>query len=215
MSTSPVSSPLSEASLHAAITLGADLDLTLIDTRDATALALKQVNTTCGESIDVEEFLSRLGLPIREELARWIAPERIPEAVKVFRAAFLGEGLDQLHPLPGATALAAALRAGGGRLVVITSRIPPIAEACLEAVNLRADVVVGDVTGQQKAQPMLTHQVEVYLGDHPLDMEGARTAGIPGIGVSTGAHTQAQLLEAGATWASDSLTPIAEALTRA
>jgi phosphoglycolate phosphatase len=215
MSTPPVATSLSDAPLHPAMTLGADLDLTLIDTRDATALALKQVNRTCGESIDVEEFLSRLGLPIRDELARWIAPERVPEAVKVFRAAFLDEGLAQLQPLPGAAVMAGALQAGGGRLVVITSRIPPIARACLQAVKLEAAVIVGDVTGLQKAQPMLTHQVDVYLEDHPLDMEGAHAAGIPGIGVSTGAHTQAQLLAAGATWVTGSLTPIAAALTRA
>jgi phosphoglycolate phosphatase len=213
MSSPPPPGPLSEAPLHAGMTLGADLDLTLIDTREATALALTDVNTTCGESIDVEEFLSRLGLPIRDELARWIAPERIPAAVQAFRAAFLNEGLARLQPLPGAAELAAALQAGWGQLVVITSRITPIARACLEAVNLTAAVVVRGVTGLQKAEPMVAHEVHLYVGDHPLDMKGARAAGVPGIGVSTGAHTQAQLLAAGAAWASDSLTPIAAALS--
>src|SRR5689334_19533613 len=54
---------------------------------------------------------------------------------------------------------------------------------------------------------MLTHHVDMYIGDHPLDIEGAHAAGIPGIGVSTGAHTQTQLLAAGATWVSDKPHP--------
>jgi phosphoglycolate phosphatase len=209
----PLSGSLSEAPLRAGMTLGADLDLTLIDTREATALALTRVNTTCAASIDVEDFLSRLGLPIGDELARWIAPERVAEGVTVFRAAFLEEGLARLQLLPGAAELAAALQTGRGQLVVITSRITPIARACLEAVNLTAAVVVGGVTGLQKAEPMVAHEVHLYVGDHPLDMKGSRAAGVPGIGVSTGAHTQAQLLAAGAAWASDSLTPIAAALS--
>jgi phosphoglycolate phosphatase len=73
--------------------------------------------------------------------------------------------------------------------------------------------VVGEVTGLQKSLPMLEHQVEVYVGDHPLDMEGARSARVPGIGVATGAHSRQQLLDAGATWAADSLTEIVPALT--
>lgn len=212
MNASPLSGSLSGAPLHAAMTLGADLDLTLIDTREATALALKYVNTVCGESIDVEEFLSRLGLPIRDELARWIRPERIPKAVSAFRAAFLDDGLSRLLPLPGAADVAASLQAGGGRLVVITSRIPPIALACLQAVNLPAAAVVGGVTGLQKARPMAAHQIEIYIGDHVMDMQGADAAGVPGIGVSTGAHTEAQLLAAGAMWVSDGLSQVAACL---
>jgi phosphoglycolate phosphatase len=207
-----VDTHLASPPLLAGMTLGADLDLTLIDTREATVLALKHVNATCGEAVDVEEFLSRMGLPIRDELARWIRPERVPAAVDVFRAAFLHEGLAQLQPLPGAADVAARLQAGGGRLVVITSRIPKIAWACLEAVDLPAAVVVGNVTGLQKAQPMVKHHVEAFIGDHPLDMQGTYAAGVPGIGVTTGAHTAAQLMDAGAAWVTDSLTHIAAAL---
>lgn len=194
-------------------TVGADLDLTLIDTRDATAVALREVNSTCGESVDINDFISRLGLPIRDELARWIPQERVPEAVKVFREVFLAEGLQHLTALPGATDLAANLRERGRRLVVITSRIPRIAQACLDAVGLYAAVVVGGVTGPQKAQPMVEYHVGVYLGDHPLDMLGAQSAKVPGVGVTTGAHTREQLLDAGATWVIDSLKDLLPART--
>jgi hypothetical protein len=115
------------------MTVGADLDLTLIDTRKATAVALEKVNTDCRVAIDVAEFVSRLGLPLRDELARWIPAERVQETLQVYRTAFLHDGLPTLSPLPGATDPEATLRERGGRLVVITSRLPRTALACLQA----------------------------------------------------------------------------------
>lgn len=193
--------------------LGADLDLTLIDTRKATAVALEQVNATCGAAVDIEAFLARLGLPIRDELARWIPVERVEDAVQVFRAAFLADGLSHLTPLPGAVELADQLATAGRRLIVITSRIPRIAHACLQACDLAAGAVVGGVTGEQKARPMTEHQVAAYIGDHPLDMHGATVAGVLGIGVTTGAHTGGDLHRAGASWVVSSLHDVAKALT--
>jgi phosphoglycolate phosphatase len=66
--------------------------------------------------------------------------------------------------------------------------------------------------GLQQAQSMVAHRIEIYVEDHVFDVQGANAAGIPGIGVSTGAHTQAQLFAAGAVWVSDSLTHIAARL---
>ncbi|MFJ8896897.1 hypothetical protein ACIRCZ_20100 [Leifsonia sp. NPDC102414] len=91
--------------------IGADLDLTLIDTRAATAHALHAVNDRCGEAIDVEAFVARLGPPIRQELARWVPADRIPRDVTVFRECFVTEGIDHLESLPGALDLVAAVAA--------------------------------------------------------------------------------------------------------
>jgi hypothetical protein len=48
--------------------------------------------------------------------------------------------------------------------------------------------------------------------NHPLGMEGTLSAAVPGVGVTTGAHTAAQLREAGASWTVDSLTSVVEAI---
>ena len=106
----------------------------------------------------------------------------------MFRASFRGDCLAQLRLLPGALELAATLLELDGRLVVITSRIPEIAQACLAATQLPADVVVGGLSGRDKGPAMISHGVEVYVGDHPLDMAGAVAAGVRGIGVTTGGH---------------------------
>jgi len=202
------------AAMRESPTVGVDLDLTLIDTRAATAHALRAVNHRCGEAIDVAAFTARLGPPIRQELAQWVAPDRIPRAVEIFRECFVEEGIDYLRPLPGALDLAHALTATGRRLVVITSRIPRIAAACLAACGIEASMVVGGVTGKEKSPAITANGVRVYLGDHELDMLAARGAGVPGVGVTTGSHRARELQRAGAAWVVDSLAEPADLVRR-
>jgi len=195
--------------------LGVDLDLTLLDTRTATAVALDRVNAHLGTAVDVDAFVARLGPPIRQELARWIPDDRIEEAVGEFRRCFVTEGLPHLRALPGATDLVSRIRAGGGRIIVITSRIPAIAHACLESCQLDVAAVVGGVSGEEKSPAMTAHGVDAYIGDHPLDMLGAARAGVPGVGVTTGAHDEAELHDAGATHVVSGLDVVVTWLGRA
>ncbi len=188
--------------------IGFDLDLTLIDTREATAHALRTVNKELGERIDVDAFVSRLGPPIRGELRQWVPEARLDAAVAAFRATFTGTGLRYLRPCPGATDILQALSRAGGRSIVITSRRPFVARAALEATGLRAAMLVGGLTGIEKAPAMIGNGVAAYVGDHALDMLGAAAAGIPGIGVLTGAHDEAELRTAGACLVVSTLTDL-------
>lgn len=197
--------------LRHCLCIGIDLDMTLIDTRAATAHALGRVNERHGFGIDVEAVVSNLGPPLKQELSRWVATESLDEAVRCFREYFLTEGLSHLAPLPGALLLASVLRDGDRRLVVITSRIPPIATACLKACGLEASAIVGNVAGREKGPAIKAHSAAVYVGDHTLDMAGAQEANVPGIGVTTGSHTSADLRAAGAIWVVDSLERLATA----
>lgn len=185
-------------SLREPLVLGLDLDLTLIDTRAATAHALRAVNRILNENIDVDAFVARLGPPIRDELLRWIPRDRVDAAVTTFRASFTNSGLDHLIANPGAVDLLASCAKRSWRSVLITSRRPKVAAAALEATGLHPDVVVGGVTGEEKAPAMREHGVSVYIGDHPLDMLGAAAAGVPAIGVLTGFHGEQELRAAGA-----------------
>lgn len=77
-----------ESSLPRPPVIGFDLDLMLIDTREATAHALRTVNKELGERIDVDAFVSRLGPPIRGELRQWVPEARLDAAIAAFRATF-------------------------------------------------------------------------------------------------------------------------------
>jgi phosphoglycolate phosphatase len=192
--------------------VGIDLDLTLINTREATAYALARVNDALGVDIDVEAFVGRLGPPIRQELRRWVEESLLDEAVKVFRQVFTTEGQAYLELMPGARELVHAILNHGGRVVLITSRRQEIALRCLESVGISVDAVVGGVTGAEKAPSMRAENVCAYLGDHVLDMEAAREARVAAVGVTTGSHDARDLIDAGADCVVDSLVLLARAI---
>jgi phosphoglycolate phosphatase len=55
------------------------------------------------------------------------------------------------------------------------------------------------VWAAEKAEAMLAHGTQVYVGDHPADMTAARAApSTTAVGVLTGDHGEAELRDAGA-----------------
>ncbi|MEU0787888.1 hypothetical protein ABZ341_40945 [Streptomyces sp. NPDC006173] len=77
----PAHTTTAQAALQGTGAIGADLDLTLIDSRAASAHALHAVNDRCGEAIDVAAFVARLGPPISQELARWAYELRLRQGL--------------------------------------------------------------------------------------------------------------------------------------
>jgi phosphoglycolate phosphatase len=192
------------------IRLGLDLDLTLIDTRDAARVGLKAVNEVFDDRLDIEEMIGRMGPPLRSELARFLPDDDADRAIEVYRTAFLNEGVSFLQPLPGAQSLFDRSRSMGAFVAVLTARIPSTAFACLDECQLKPDQLIGDVVGSGKAPGIRELQLEAFVGDHPLDMEAASVAGVPGIGVTTGHHTAEELIDAGAEIAVASLPELFE-----
>ena len=178
--------------------LGFDLDLTLIDTRDAIRFSLAAVNRTFDNQVDIEAMVARLGPPLRPELARYLPEAHLDEAIDIYRAALVAEGVSRLTPLPGAQALFDEAHRSGDLVAVITAKLPSTAQPCLDACELRADHLIGNVVGHEKAPGIRELDLHAFVGDHPLDMEAAQAAGVPGIGVTTGHHGAQQLLDAGA-----------------
>jgi phosphoglycolate phosphatase len=92
---------------------GFDLDLTLVDTRRATEVAAARINDLFGTRIDRRVFVSRIGLPIRPQLAQWVPERHLDDAIEEFRATFLGSAAVHLVPTAAAhDALALAKAAG-------------------------------------------------------------------------------------------------------
>ncbi len=161
-------------------------------------MAAEAAGRAVGEAIDGAEFASRIGPPLREEFGRLMPETKVEAAIDAFRRAFVADGLVLLRPLAGADALFRSVREAGLEVCVITSRIPTIAAACLDACELRPDSLVGGVSGLEKAAPLQAARAVAYVGDHPLDMHGAHAAGVFAIGITTGSHGHDDLVTAGA-----------------
>lgn len=179
--------------------VGFDLDMTLIDSQRAILASFAGVAADTGVKIDPEGVLSRLGIKLQAELAHWFPPGEIDAAVQLYRAHYLrliGPGTTSL---PGAAEALAAVRSSGARAVVITAKAELPARLSLDAVGLRADEIVADAHGPEKAAVLTLIGAAAYVGDTPADMAAAVTAGVRPVGVPTGSFSEAELRAAGAT----------------
>ena len=186
--------------------VGFDLDMTLVDTRRGIELALRALAADTGRQIDVDSIVASLGPPVADALSPWFSAEELPGAVQLFRRHMAEVGVVNVDPLPGAAAAMEAARAAGHEVIVITSKIEPLALATLANAGLEADRVFGDVWAEAKAGPLRARRAVCYVGDHPADMRAADAASVPGFAVTSGASTTEDLLAAGAAHVAASLT---------
>lgn len=181
------------------LTVGFDLDMTLIDSRPGIGATYRSIMAYTGVYIDVDAVVSRLGPPLAHELANWFPPERVDEAVALYRSLYPGDAIAPTLPLPGAAEALAAVRAAGGRVVVITAKLAASAQLHLDHLGLEPDVLVGDAWAEGKSAALRAYGAHVYVGDHIADMAAARGAGVTGVGVTTGPCDADALLAAGAS----------------
>ena len=167
------------------LTVGFDLDLTLIDPRPAVVAVAEQLAVEEGVAIDAALWASRLGPPLEHELAHWVAPERV-EAVAARYRELMVPATALVTLLPGAAEAVAAVRSAGGRAVVVTAKSDALARLALDALGVQVDAVVGWRWAEAKAEALREHGATVYVGDHPGDVRAARTAGALCVGVGTG-----------------------------
>ena len=179
--------------------VGFDLDMTLIDSKDAVLASFAGVATDTGVAIDPAGVLSRLGVKLEDELAHWFPAAAVEDAARVYRVHYLRLAGPLTTRLPGAAEAIAAVRASGARAVVITAKHGQTARLSLEGVGLSADELITFVHGAQKGEVLKSLGAAAYVGDTPADMAAAVTAGARAVGVTTGTFTAADLVAAGAT----------------
>ncbi|SEK20466.1 HAD family hydrolase [Streptacidiphilus jiangxiensis] len=180
------------------LAVGFDLDMTLIDSRPGIARAYELLSRETGTPIDSELVVSRLGPPVEIEMAHWFPAEEVASMSDRYRALYAENGVAGVTPLPGALEALAAVRAAGGRTVVVTGKYTPNAKLNLAALDMRVDALHGDVFAAGKAEALRAEGVSVYVGDHLGDVEGARVAGALAVAVATGPYDQESLRAAGA-----------------
>ncbi|RPK89308.1 Phosphoglycolate phosphatase [Streptomyces sp. ADI98-12] len=178
--------------------VGFDLDMTLIDSRPGIGAAYRVLAAETGVPIDVDLVVSRLGPPLETELAAWYPADQVPDVAARYRELYPGTAITPSLALPGAAEALKAVRAHGGRSLVVTAKYEEHARLHLDHLGLRADLVVGGLWAEAKGVALREQGASVYVGDHLGDVRGARAAGAFSVAVATGGCTPAELRDAGA-----------------
>ncbi|MEU4238825.1 HAD family hydrolase [Actinoplanes sp. NPDC026619] len=192
--------------------VGFDLDMTLIDSRPGIHAAYRALTAATGVLVDADLAVTRLGPPLRTELSAWFPAEDVEEAVDTYRGLYPDYAITPSVPTPGAIEALAAVRELGLRVVVVTSKLGRLARLHLDHLGMVVDELAGDLFAEGKAAAVTEHGVRWYVGDHTADMIAARTAGVPGIGVTTGPCSAHDLRAAGASYVLPDLVPFPELL---
>jgi phosphoglycolate phosphatase len=182
------------------LTVGFDLDMTLVDSRPGVRASLAALTRETGVAIDIDIVIARLGPKLEWELGQWFPDGQVAYAAERYRAHYwehcAGEGT---LPLPGGRSSVDAVRARGGRVIVITAKAEQHARRCLDNVGLVVDDVIGRAHGDEKRDACLQHAVKIYVGDTAADVRSGVDAGVIAVGVTTGPDERVALERAGAT----------------
>ncbi|MEU7583636.1 HAD hydrolase-like protein [Streptomyces sp. NPDC041068] len=179
-------------------TVGFDLDMTLIDSRPGIRAAYRALSARTGAYIDADLAVTRLGPPLEEELRHWFPEAEIQEMGDLYREIYPTHAIEPTLAMPGAREAVAAVRAHGGRAIVVTAKHEPNAKLHLSHLGIEADAVIGWLWAEAKAEALREHDAAAYVGDHTGDVRGARTAGALSVAVATGPCDAAELRAAGA-----------------
>lgn len=183
------------------LVVGFDLDMTLADPRRGVVASFAALSAETGVTVDGELAASRLGPPLADELRLWFdADAPIDALADAYRRHFAEVGVAGTVLLPGAREALQAVHGHGGRTLVVTSKAEHLARATLERLGLTplVDVVEGWRWAEAKAEVLVAHLADVYVGDHLGDIVAARAAGATAVSVATGPIAAAELARAGA-----------------
>lgn len=181
------------------MTVGFDLDMTLIDPRPGMVAVMDAVAAESGYPLDGEQFAANLGPPLDMVYRACGVPEaEIPDLVTRFRALYPEFVIPSTVALPGAAQSLAAVRELGGSVVVVTGKYRVNAALHLAAFGWEVDHLFGGVWSTGKADALKLHSAAVYVGDHIGDVRGAKAAGAVAVGVVSGPCSAEELTAEGA-----------------
>lgn len=187
-----------------------DFDGTLVDSRPQIEAGLDHTVARLGLDPGVRDtWLKCVGLPVREAIERTFVPLGLAydDVYPVYRS-FDWPGSEHLiRPFAGIPELLADLHAAGVRMAIASSKRgePLRRQAARFGWQPYFDPVVtpdevGDDTKPHPASLLLALRAHglapgdaVMVGDTPFDLEMARRAGVPGIGIAHGVYGAAEL----------------------
>ncbi|WP_373466709.1 HAD family hydrolase [Streptomyces umbrinus] len=180
------------------LTVGFDLDMTLIDSRPGIHACYQALSVRTGTYIDADLTITRLGPPLAEELVNWFPAEQVEAVADIYREMYPTHAIAPTPAMAGAREAIAAVREAGGRAVVVTAKYEPNAKLHLSHLGIEPDAVIGGLWAEGKAEALREYDAGIYVGDHTGDVRGARTANALSVAVATGPCDAEELREAGA-----------------
>ncbi|MFF0964412.1 HAD family hydrolase [Streptomyces sp. NPDC003703] len=192
------------------LTVGFDLDMTLIDSRPGIHACYVELSARTGTHVDADLVVTRLGPPLEDELVNWFPADRVEAVADLYRELYPATAVAPTLALPGAREAVAAVRKAGGRAIVVTAKHEPNARLHLEHLGIEPDAVIGGLWAERKAEALRAYGAGVYVGDHVGDVRGARAAGALSVAVATGPCDERELAEAGADVVLGALTAFPE-----
>jgi phosphoglycolate phosphatase len=186
--------------MQSPLVVGFDLDMTLVDSRTGILATLEALYEETGAPVAVEGMLDALlRRNLDLEFGDRFPPDEAQRLADRFRELYVEVGVPGTHLLPGARESVDAVRAGGGRVIVVTAKYEPNARRCLAQVGIDADALFGWRFAEAKGETLLEAGAHVYVGDTPNDVRAGITGGAEPVAVATGPHDADELRAAGAS----------------
>ena len=158
-----------------------------------------------------EEMRVFVGPPLTQSFAKYGVPEeKVDEAVAIYRSRYVPIGAYENTPYPGIRELLEQLIADGFRLYVATSKPEGMSIKILEHFDLAKyfTKICGAATDRSRntKEAVIAYLMEetgekdnmIMVGDTIYDVMGAKSLGIPCIGVSWGYGETKDMEQAGA-----------------
>ena len=191
-----------------------DLDGTLFDSVFHHSLAWSRAFRSVGLDVPAWRIHRHIGMGGDRLVAAVAGDEVERDHGDAVRAAWEKEYdamLDEPVLLPRARDLLTAMRDRGLQVVLASSSIPRHAERVLELLDAdaRADATLTAADAEESkpdaelietAMDRVDAESSLLVGDSVWDVEAARRAGIPAVGLLAGGYGEEELRSAGAVW---------------
>jgi len=186
-----------------------DLDGTVVDTGSIILASMRHATReVLGRDFPDDELMSAVGGPGLEAQMSALAPDRVEELVRVYRAH--NEPLhDEITCCVGMDDVLVRLREEGRRLGIVTAKrraTVDLAFARVPLAHLFDTIVGGDETERHKPDPQPLRLAlarlgaaaddAAYVGDSPFDVRAAKAGGLHAIAVTWGGIHPRERLEA-------------------
>ncbi len=194
-----------------------DLDGTLTDSKEGITRSVRYALESLGENIPGDEILNKfIGPPLKESFMKYcgLSDDKTKSALEKYRERFSVTGIYENSVYDGIESLLKLLKANGKKLIVATAKPEIYANRIIEHFGLAPyfDFIAGSEFdgARTNKNDVMSYVFElldisdrstvIMVGDREHDVIGAKSQGIPCIGVLYGYGSRTELEAAGADY---------------